>query len=38
MQGGTLGMALDSEWGEPLTSSEADKEAAERHVLFQMGW
>lgn len=37
-QGGTLGMALDCEWGEPLTSSGADKEAAERHVLFQMGW
>ncbi|KAG0611025.1 hypothetical protein M758_7G108700 [Ceratodon purpureus] len=37
-QGGTLGMALDCEWGEPLTNSGADKEAAERHVLFQMGW
>ena len=37
-QGGMLGMALDCEWGEPLTNSGADTEAAERHVQFQMGW
>jgi beta-glucosidase len=37
-QGGLVGMAVDCEWGEPMTDSVADKEAAERHVLFQLGW
>ena len=37
-QGGLIGLAVDCEWGEPLTDSEDDKEAAERHVLFQLGW
>lgn len=37
-QGGMVGIAVDCEWGEPMTDSPADKEAAERHVLFQLGW
>lgn len=37
-QGGEIGIALDSEWGEPLTSSQEDKEAAQRHLEFQLGW
>ncbi|KAH7427249.1 hypothetical protein KP509_10G035600 [Ceratopteris richardii] len=37
-QGGKIGMALDAEWGEPLTDSVEDKEAAERHLEFQLGW
>nr|PNR45839.1 hypothetical protein PHYPA_015610 [Physcomitrium patens] len=38
MQGGAVGISLDCEWGEPETNSAADVEAAERHVLFQLGW
>ncbi|CAM6065645.1 unnamed protein product [Sphagnum tenellum] len=37
-QGGVLGIALDCEWGEPLTNSPEDQAAAQRHVLFQLGW
>ncbi|XP_024372566.1 beta-glucosidase 42 isoform X3 [Physcomitrium patens] len=37
-QGGMIGISVDSEWSEPLTSSVEDKEAAERHTLFQLGW
>lgn len=37
-QGGLVGISLDCEWGEPMTNSEADRDAAQRHVLFQLGW
>ena len=37
-QGGMVGMSVDAEWAEPLTDSAGDKEAAERHLLFQLGW
>lgn len=37
-QGGKIGLALDSEWAEPLTGSLEDKEAAQRHLEFQLGW
>jgi beta-glucosidase len=33
-----VGIALDCEWGEPLTSSREDVAAAERHVEFQLAW
>jgi beta-glucosidase len=37
-QGGVVGISVDAEWAEPLSDSAADKEAAERHLLFQLGW
>jgi len=37
-QNGVVGIALDCEWGEPLTSSREDVAAAERHVEFQLAW
>ncbi|CAK9871950.1 unnamed protein product [Sphagnum jensenii] len=37
-QSGVVGIALDCEWGEPLTSSREDVAAAERHVEFQLAW
>lgn len=37
-QGGVVGITVDAEWAEPMTSSAADKEAAEQHLLFQLGW
>lgn len=37
-QGGLVGLTVDSVWGEPMTDSAADKAAADRHVLFQLGW
>ncbi|KAG0583249.1 hypothetical protein M758_3G122500 [Ceratodon purpureus] len=38
VQGGVVGISVDAEWAEPLNDSAADKEAAERHLLFQLGW
>ncbi|MCO5555301.1 hypothetical protein L7F22_008846 [Adiantum nelumboides] len=37
-QGGTIGIAVDSEWGEPLSTSKADIEAAQRHLEYHIGW
>lgn len=37
-QGGIIGIAVDSEWGEPLTNSKEDREAAQRHLEFHLGW
>lgn len=37
-QGGIIGITVDSEWGEPLTSSKEDIEAAQRHLEFHIGW
>jgi beta-glucosidase len=37
-QKGEIGITVDCEWGEPLTNSTADIEAAHRRVVFQIGW
>eukprot|EP00250_Pteridium_aquilinum_P016731 c23261_g1_i1 orf=546-2150(-) len=37
-QGGIIGIAVDSEWGEPLTNSKEDIEAAQRHLEYHLGW
>ncbi|KAI5059308.1 hypothetical protein GOP47_0025627 [Adiantum capillus-veneris] len=37
-QGGLIGLAVDSEWPEPLTSSLEDRQASQRHLEFMLGW
>lgn len=37
-QAGKIGITNNCDWREPLTSSPEDKEAAERAVLFFLGW
>ncbi|CAM6128866.1 unnamed protein product [Calypogeia fissa] len=37
-QKGEIGMTVECEWGEPLTDSQEDIQAALRHVIFQLGW
>ncbi|MCO5574568.1 hypothetical protein L7F22_028356 [Adiantum nelumboides] len=37
-QGGIIGIAVDSEWPEPLTSSLEDKQASQRHLEYVLGW
>lgn len=37
-QQGEVGITVDCEWGEPLTNSTEDIEAAQRHNIFQVGW
>jgi beta-glucosidase/6-phospho-beta-glucosidase/beta-galactosidase len=37
-QGGKIGITNNCDWREPRTSSAADVAAAERAVLFQLGW
>jgi len=34
----TFGITLNCDWAEPLTNSTADQLAAERNLLFQLGW
>ncbi|GJP55667.1 hypothetical protein CLOM_g14610 [Closterium sp. NIES-68] len=34
----SIGLAVDGEWAEPLTSSPPDVEAAERRMVFQLAW
>ncbi|CAI5959423.1 unnamed protein product [Closterium sp. NIES-65] len=36
--GMSIGLAVDGEWAEPLTSSPADVQAAERRMQFQLAW
>ncbi|CAI5502669.1 unnamed protein product [Closterium sp. Naga37s-1] len=36
--GMSIGLAADGEWAEPLTSSPADVQAAERRMQFQLAW
>jgi beta-glucosidase len=37
-QSGTIGITNNCDWREPLTQSEKDVEAAERALLFFLGW
>lgn len=37
-QGGKIGITLSTDFAYPLTQSEEDKEAAQRHLEFQSGW
>ncbi|XP_046330265.2 lactase-phlorizin hydrolase-like [Haliotis rufescens] len=37
-QNGMVGITLDIEWKEPMTSSSADLEAAHRAFHFKLGW
>lgn len=38
LQGGKIGIVLNSDWDEPLTQSAADKAAAQRGMDFMLGW
>ena len=38
LQEGKIGITNNCDWREPLTSSPSDIAAAERQVLFQLGW
>uniref|UniRef100_A0A7S4DS70 Beta-glucosidase n=1 Tax=Lotharella globosa TaxID=91324 RepID=A0A7S4DS70_9EUKA len=38
IQGGRIGLTLNTDWAEPLTSSNLDAAAAERNMMFQFGW
>lgn len=37
-QGGSIGLALDAEWAEPISGSDEDKEASNRRMQFQLAW
>jgi beta-glucosidase len=37
-QEGKIGISLNCDWREPLTNKPEDKEAAERALLFYVGW
>lgn len=37
-QGGKIGIVLSTEWKEPLCHSQADKEAAERSLVWYLAW
>eukprot|EP00026_Physarum_polycephalum_P007339 Phypoly_transcript_07398.p1 GENE.Phypoly_transcript_07398~~Phypoly_transcript_07398.p1 ORF type:complete len:486 (+),score=52.59 Phypoly_transcript_07398:99-1556(+) len=37
-QGGIIGITLNCDWAEPLTSSASDQAAAQRHLEFQLAW
>ena len=37
-QGGIIGITNNCDWREPFTSSQDDKDAAERALLFFVGW
>jgi len=37
-QKGIIGITLNSNWFEPYSNSQADKEASERALDFAFGW
>lgn len=37
-QGGRIGITNNADWREPLTDSQADREAAQRALEFYLGW
>ncbi|KMZ63156.1 Beta-glucosidase, family GH1 [Zostera marina] len=37
-QGGQIGLVADSEWSEPFSDKNEDKQAAQRHLDFNLGW
>lgn len=37
-QKGKIGITLNSDWNEPLTDSQEDREAAQRYQEFMLGW
>ncbi|KAL0489628.1 beta-glucosidase [Acrasis kona] len=37
-QKGSIGMTMNSGWGEPLTNKPEDQDAAQRLMEFQLGW
>jgi len=37
-QQGIIGITLNCDWSEPMTSSVEDFEASERHMIFQLAW
>ncbi|KAJ1437497.1 glycoside hydrolase superfamily [Ochromonadaceae sp. CCMP2298] len=37
-QGGQIGIVVNQDWAEPITSSQADQAAAARRRQFQIGW
>lgn len=38
LQGGKIGIVLNSDWDEPYTTSDANKAAAQRGMDFMLGW
>ncbi|XP_052862145.1 myrosinase 1-like [Anopheles cruzii] len=38
VQNGQIGITLDSGWSEPATDSEADRNASDRSLRFNLGW
>jgi beta-glucosidase len=37
-QGGQIGMTLSGDWAEPMSNSQDDQDAAQRRMLWEIGW